>query len=91
MAQHRTREGITPEQVREARRLLGWSQLELRLVAKMASNTVLKVERGQSVSGRTIKKLREVFEAAGIEFNGEAGVRLKKARPGSPSGGDVRS
>lgn len=74
---------ITPEQVKEARRLLGWSQLELRLIARMASETVLKVEHGQSVSIRTYKKLLGVFEAAGVEFSGAdaLGVRLNKAKP----------
>jgi ribosome-binding protein aMBF1 (putative translation factor) len=70
---------ITGEQVKAARKLLGWSQMTLALEARVDPTTVAKFERGESrpsvVSGSTIKR---TFECAGVEFpEGEPSVRMR--------------
>ena len=80
---------ITPEQMRETRRLLGWSRDRL----AMQSETIVGFVANFEDSGRVAKMLwhpekfdalnaiRTVLEAAGVEFTNEAspGVRLTKA------------
>ena len=74
---------LTAEQIKEARRLLGWTQLKLRLAANISTGTIVNVELGQgNPSQATIAKVRSALEAAGVEFIpenvGGAGVRLRK-------------
>jgi transcriptional regulator with XRE-family HTH domain len=71
---------ITGEQVKAARKLVGWSQMTLGLEAGTNQQTVVKFERGESrTQVRTISALQRALEAAGVEFTngGEPGVKLK--------------
>jgi transcriptional regulator with XRE-family HTH domain len=71
---------ITGEQVKAARKLLGWSQMTLALDAGINQATVMKFERGGSrAEGRTISAIQRALEAGGVEFAG--GARLRKRRP----------
>jgi hypothetical protein len=79
---------VTPDQVKAARALLGWSQLQLSL----RSDTSIHVVRTFEQTGRvmTVQRrpdlidplaaIRAALEMAGVEFtNGDApGVRLRK-------------
>lgn len=49
---------------------------ELAEKADMSTNTVLRAERGDSVNTRSLQKIREVFEAAGVQFPDLETVRL---------------
>ena len=71
---------MSPEQCRMARAGLGLGVRELADAAKVSTNTVTRLERGESLYPRTIEAIRKIFEAAGVEFtNGNApGVRLKR-------------
>jgi transcriptional regulator with XRE-family HTH domain len=74
---------ITGEQVRAARKLLGWSQVRLAGKSGLGDTTVKKFERGESrPSVLSVTTLQRALEAAGVEFtNGdEPGVRLRKGR-----------
>jgi ribosome-binding protein aMBF1 (putative translation factor) len=73
---------ISAAQVKQARRLVGWSQKELSIEARVDPSTVSKFERGTASPGpRITSSIRRALEEAGIEFtDGEAGVKLKKAR-----------
>ena len=74
---------ITPAQCRAARALLDWSQERLSEASGVGSKTIVDFEQGKRKPfARTIRDLRETFEAAGIEFtNGDApGLRLKPTR-----------
>jgi transcriptional regulator with XRE-family HTH domain len=75
---------IAGEQVKAARKLLGWSQMTLGLEAGTNQQTVVKFERGESrTEGRTISDIQRALETAGVEFTsgGDPGVKLKaKAR-----------
>ena len=72
---------ITGEQIREARKLLGWSQLDLELRAGVNQSRISAFERGGRVRRRTISALRQAFETAGVEFTEDrASVRLRKGK-----------
>jgi transcriptional regulator with XRE-family HTH domain len=70
------------EMSREARRLLGWSQLRLALAADLALLAVVEFEAGGPTAPEVISAIRAALEAAGVLFidqNGEGpGVRLRK-------------
>ena len=75
---------ITPEQLRAARALLGWSQTQLAKHAGMSLPTVKRVERasGPNVSNEARLALRTALDQGGVEFiaenGGGPGVRLRK-------------
>jgi transcriptional regulator with XRE-family HTH domain len=71
-------------QCRLARTALGWGVRDLAKIASLSTQTISRFENGDELRPTTLKKLREVFEAAGIEFIDESddkgvGVRLAKA------------
>ena len=70
---------ITPAECKAARKLLGWSQLDLELRANISQSTVSTFERRGRVLEKTVSALRAALEAAGVEFTngGEPGVKLK--------------
>jgi predicted transcriptional regulator len=79
---------VSIRQLKAARALLGWSQQDLALSAKVSEPTVKRLEASEGpIGGRaeTIDKLLFALENAGIEFitenGGGPGVRLKIARP----------
>jgi hypothetical protein len=86
---------VTGEQIKAARKLLGWTRTRLANRAKhLTPYTVLKAEEdapGASPPTETQwKAMREVLESAGVEFtHGPPGVRLRRRRRGSPD--DQRS
>lgn len=65
-----------------ARAGLGLGVRELAAAADVSTNTIARLERGESLYPRTIEVIRAALEAAGVEFtNGDApGVRLRIAR-----------
>ena len=75
-------------QIRAARALLGWSQIQLARRAGVGLATLQRVEQNEGlVKGNfaTILKIQKALEHAGIQFTeddaGEIGVRLQtKAR-----------
>ena len=81
---------MTPDQVKTARKLLGWSSVKLGSLSDTSTHMVRTFERsGRVISlssyGRTvpvdaIAAIRATLEAAGIEFtNGQVpGARLRK-------------
>ena len=76
---------ITPEQVKAARELLGWTLVRLAARADASELAVRRYENGRGIGGRIdLTSIREIFEAAGVEFiaenSGGAGVRLRKAK-----------
>lgn len=74
---------ITIPQIRAARGLLGWSQVQLAKASGLSEPTVKRIEGGKvPVSEDARAALRLAMETAGVIFveeNGEGpGVRLKK-------------
>ncbi|WP_113891114.1 helix-turn-helix domain-containing protein [Roseiarcus fermentans] len=73
---------ISAAQLRAARGLLGWSQTELALAAKIGRATIADFESGKrGPYARTLDVLRSTLEGAGVEFTngGEPGVKLRRA------------
>lgn len=74
---------IYPAQCRAARALLDWSQERLSKESKVGAKTIVDFEQGRRKPfPRTVRDLREAFEAAGVEFtNGSApGLRFKPSQ-----------
>ena len=74
---------LTPEQVKAARELLGWTRVRLAFRVGVSEKTVLTFESGEPWSRPLdLGLVRERLEAAGVEFiaenGGGPGVRLKK-------------
>ncbi|RWH94018.1 MAG: XRE family transcriptional regulator [Mesorhizobium sp.] len=75
--------GISSAQCRAGRALIGWSQDQLAMAAKVAKATIANFEAGKRAPyDRTLLDLQTALEACGVIFlaeNGEGpGVRLRK-------------
>jgi DNA-binding XRE family transcriptional regulator len=69
---------LTAEQCRGARAMLGWSQDELALAARVSRQTVADFERGARMPiPNNLTGMVTAFEKAGIEFLPDNGIRLK--------------
>jgi transcriptional regulator with XRE-family HTH domain len=84
---------IGAAQIRAARALLGIGQIELSELAGVGISTVRRIELASEVSGsaRTLWKIQNALEAAGVEFIPAdelkgLGVRLKRSDGGKPQG-----
>jgi transcriptional regulator with XRE-family HTH domain len=81
---------IEASQIKAARALLGFGQVELAELAGVGVNTVKRIELSEEISGsaRSLWKIQTALEAAGVEFipaddKKGPGVRLKdKTRRG---------
>jgi predicted transcriptional regulator len=80
---------LTPEQLRAARALVGWSREMLADKADVSAETVKRFEfRGSDPKLSTLNKWRRALEQAGVEFiddgahsyEGGPGVRLRGAK-----------
>lgn len=73
---------MTPAQCRMARAALELGIRELAEAAKVSTNTIARLERGEDLRERTVDAIRATLESAGVEFidenGGGPGVRLKK-------------
>jgi hypothetical protein len=73
---------VTPEQMKAARELLGWSQMTNRV--GLSEWAIGFYERGERlIRARYLRRVSSIFEAAGVIFveenRGGPGVRLRKA------------
>lgn len=59
-----------------ARSALRWSVRDLAQKAGVGYGTVVRFEGGKPANQATLKVIRLAFEAAGIEFINETGVKL---------------
>lgn len=71
-------------QLRAARALLDMDQKDIARLAAVTERTVIRAERGNSISEETQAALRAALEKKGVEFiaenGGGPGVRLRKRR-----------
>ena len=69
-------------QCKMARAALGLGVREVAEAAKVSPDTVVRLERGETLKERTVDAIRAALEAAGVEFipenGGGAGVRLRR-------------
>jgi transcriptional regulator with XRE-family HTH domain len=68
---------ISPIQSKMARAALGWGVRQLASAAKVSTDTISRLERGEELKERTVDNVCAVLEAAGVEFLPDNGVRLK--------------
>ena len=78
---------LSTDQIRAARVMLRWTAQDLAVHSGVGITTIRRLEIGSAVPRvqlRTLLKLKEALEAAGIEFIGSPddrpGVRLSKPR-----------
>jgi transcriptional regulator with XRE-family HTH domain len=72
---------ITADQVKPARKLLGWSQVKLAQEADISQKTLANFESGQRVkSDREIRVIHNALERAGVEFPESDPVRMRKVK-----------
>ena len=64
-------------QCKAARAALGLGVPELAAKAGVTPDTVLRLEKGETLHRRTGIAIREALEGAGVEFLPDGGVRLK--------------
>lgn len=73
---------ILPIQCKMARVAVGMGVRELASAADVSTDTIARLERGESLKDSTLAAIRAALEAAGVEFipenGGGAGVRLRK-------------
>lgn len=81
---------MSPAQIRAARALLGWKQVDLATKSGVSEISIKNVERGATdARGSTLGKIQAAFEAAGLEIipaggsslDGGEGVRVRPKRP----------
>lgn len=70
-------------QCKLARVALGWGVRQLAEAANVSTQTISRLERGEQLRASTLNGVRQVFEAAGIEFQwgegGDFGIMIKKS------------
>jgi transcriptional regulator with XRE-family HTH domain len=74
---------ISPNQLRAARALIGWTREDLATAAGATERNLARIESAEiTPRPRTVAAIRAALEAAGVEFipenGGGAGVRLRK-------------
>jgi transcriptional regulator with XRE-family HTH domain len=83
---------LSMAQCRMARDALGLTVRDLASRAKVSTNTITRLERGEALGVRKLGIIRTALEAAGVEFidedGGGPGVRLRRNRRLVPSNHD---
>jgi transcriptional regulator with XRE-family HTH domain len=74
---------ITVEQIKEARKLLGWSQFRLAVRSTVDVTRINHFERGMcTLTHSQLDRIKSSLELSGVEFiaeSGHIGVKLTKA------------
>ena len=60
--------------------MLNWTVRDLAERAGVHRNTITRAETGATGYGPAVAKVVATLEAAGVQFTGKAGVRLRKGR-----------
>jgi transcriptional regulator with XRE-family HTH domain len=64
---------ITPEQVKAARKALGWSQERVSAESRVSESVVARFERGLRTSDDAIDAIHGALKAGGAIFDGQDG------------------
>ena len=73
---------MSRDQCRAGRALLRWSQPRLAEEANVGYSTIVNFELGtrRNVTPEKVLAIRHALELAGVEFDGNGGVKLRKDR-----------
>jgi transcriptional regulator with XRE-family HTH domain len=70
---------LTPAQCKGAREMLGWTLLDLGYRSRTSEKTVSRFETNRCVTrADNVEAMRRTLEAAGVAFDGEGRVTLRK-------------
>jgi len=70
--------GLKARQIKAARALLDWSQIDLANTSGLSIATIRKIESGHiSPRGKTMGSIEASLSDAGVEFSGSNGVKLR--------------
>ena len=74
---------ISPQQIRAARALLEWEQVDLAQASGVSKSSVQRTESGSDPRVSTLARIQSALESAGIRFigpddGGEVGVILRR-------------
>jgi transcriptional regulator with XRE-family HTH domain len=73
---------ISPAQIRAARALLGWTQRQLALAARVGLSTIKDAEIGKrNPMTQNIMSIKKTLEDGGAEFTTGPGVQFRPGRP----------
>jgi transcriptional regulator with XRE-family HTH domain len=70
---------LSAAQIRGARAMLQISQLEFAKLAGISKTNLNHIENGSDPRRSTLEAIRTAFEAAGVEFIDDGGLRLSKS------------
>jgi ribosome-binding protein aMBF1 (putative translation factor) len=74
---------LTPEQMKAAHDLLGWSQMDVANRVGLSEWVIGFYERGERlIRARYLRRMRSIFETAGVEFIAEHGGGAREAAEG---------
>jgi transcriptional regulator with XRE-family HTH domain len=71
---------LSAAQIRGARAMLQLSQVEFSKRVPMSKTNLNHIENGSDPRRSTLEAIQAAFEAAGIEFSEDGGVRLRKSK-----------
>lgn len=71
---------VTKHQIRMARIALGWGVRDLAREADLAVGTISRIESGKDAMGANLRKIRQAFENAGIDFPDEFTVSIRRMK-----------
>ena len=69
---------ITKHQIRMARIALGWGIRDLSEKTDLATGTITRIEKGKEAMSSSLRKIRQAFEDAGVDFPDEFTVSVKR-------------
>jgi hypothetical protein len=69
---------ISPKQCKAARALLDWLQSDLANASEVGITALCEFEKGGPIRTKSVDKIRQSFERAGVEFTEGEGVKLKE-------------
>jgi len=72
---HALLQDATAAQARGARAMLSWKVSDAAARAGVSPNTITRVEGDGSVNTTTLKAMQGAYEAAGVRFTADGGVR----------------
>lgn len=71
---------VTKHQIRMARIALGWGVRDLAREVDLAVGTISRIESGKDAMGANLRKIRQAFENAGIDFPDEFTVSIRRMK-----------
>ena len=71
---------VSPEQIKAARMLLGWTRKDLIKATLLSPRTVADIEDSEDCLPNSLLVIRAALESAGVEFThgGQPGVRMSQ-------------